>query len=53
MSINGAYFAGLLAGILLVLGLHLLQRRQPTMGFGLWIGVVLLTVLGGYVSFSM
>ena len=53
MSINGAYFAGLLAGILLVFGLGLLQRRQQTLGFGIWIGVLLLTILGGYVSFSL
>ena len=53
MSINGDYFAGMLAGILLLLGLHFIQRRQPTMGYGLWLGVLLLTILSGYMSFSM
>ena len=52
MSVNAAYFAGVVAGILLMSGLQCLQRRQPTLGFGLWIGVLLLTLLGGYVAFS-
>ena len=53
MHLNGAYFAGIIAGMLLLVGFGFLQRRRKTIGLGLWIGVALLTVLAGYVSFSL
>jgi hypothetical protein len=52
MSISAPYFVGMISGILLILGLNFIQRRQQTMGFGIWVGVFLLTLLGGYMSFS-
>ncbi len=53
MHLNGAYFAGIVAGMLILVGFNFIRRRQGAVGFGLWIGVLLLTVLAGYVSFSL
>lgn len=53
MSIAGAYFAGIVSTLLILLGLKLLAQRHATMGWAIIIAVILFTIFGGYVSFSL